>query len=351
MGLLHRHQTLLILAAIVLVAALVASVSPLVMERIVIDTLIKLVMVVGLSVFIGNSGVISFGHTGFMVIGAYAGAWLSMPPNVKQIFLRELPDWLIALQLPAVPSLLGGAALAAAVALVVGLPLMRLSGIAASIGTLSFLLICNIVYSHWTAISNGTGSLVGLPLFVDIPMAAGAALAAIAVAWAFQESSIGLRLRASREDEAAARASGIDVALLRLAAFCLSAAIVAVGGALQAHFLGTLTVGQFFIAITFLTLAMLVVGGTGSLSGAVVGTFAVAAASELLRLVEGDHDIAGVAITLPPGVRDVGLAAIMLAILLLRPKGITGGREIVLVSRPPRRLAPVLDMTSRERTE
>jgi branched-chain amino acid transport system permease protein len=135
-------------------------------------------------------------------------------------------------------------------------------------------------------------------------------------------------LRASREDEAAAAASGISVRSVRLFAFVLSAAVVALGGVLQGHFLGVLTVGQFYFEFTFLTLAMLVMGGMRSLSGAVVGTLVVSVVSEALRVAAGGFSIGDTMVPSAQGLREIGLALIMLAVLVMRPHGIMGDREL-----------------------
>ncbi|MGH3042451.1 MAG: branched-chain amino acid ABC transporter permease, partial [Gaiellaceae bacterium] len=111
-----------------------------------------------------------------------------------------------------------------------------------------------------------------------------------------------------------------------------------------AQTLGLVTPDAFFLAITFLTLAMLVVGGISSLSGAVVGTIAISALAEILRRFEQGIDIGPVTADAPSGLREVGFAAVMLLILVLRPTGIVGGRELAFPSlgTPLRRAPPVV---------
>ena len=114
----------------------------------------------------------------------------------------------------------------------------------------------------------------------------------------------------------------------RLIAFVLSAFIVAIGGVLYGHFLGTLAVNMFWLDLTFLTLAMLVVGGLRSLTGAVVGTLSVMVVRELLRSLEQGVSIAGHDVSFPNGVQEIGLALVLLAILIYRPQGLIGDREL-----------------------
>ena len=175
---------------------------------------------------------------------------------------------------------------AGAFAFLIGIPLMRLSGIGAAIGTFSWLTIVFVVHAGWEEMTGGTSSFNGLPIYVDIWVALIAALFVMLVAYIFQSSKLGLALRASREDEVAARAIGVNLWRARIASFVISAMLVALGGVLQGHFLGTVNVTQFYIGITFITIAMLVIGGTGSLAGAVIGTVAVSVIAELLRHLE-----------------------------------------------------------------
>ena len=131
------------------------------------------------------------------------------------------------------------------------------------------------VYENWQSVTAGQSSRVGLPLYVDLWTALGAACGTIVVAQLYPDLSFGLRLRAAREDEHAAQAAGVQIRSRRLIAFVLSTFIVAIGGVLYGHFLGTLAVNMFWLDLTFLTLAMLVVGGLRSLTGKVVGTLSV----------------------------------------------------------------------------
>ncbi|MCL4675880.1 MAG: branched-chain amino acid ABC transporter permease, partial [Pararhodobacter sp.] len=263
---------------------------------------------------------------------------LTMTPAAKGTFLPDLPAWLAATQLHPFAGALAGAAVPAVVALAVGPPLMRLSGIAAGMATLSLMFIAYIVLGNWTSLTGGQQSLMGLPTYVGLWTAAGWAIFAIAAAFAYQETRWAIALRASREDEVAARATGVSVVRERLIAFVLGAFLAGIAGVLFAHFLGTLRVESFYLDPTFLFIAMLVVGGTRSLTGAVAGTLVISVLTELLRLTEiGVHIPAtGIVVTTPQGLGDVALAAAMLVIILFRPQGITGGREIAL----PRRWVP-----------
>lgn len=315
----------LLLSTIAGVAWLIGDVLIL---RSVTEAFIYVTVVVGIYVFMGNSGVMSFGSIAFAAIGAYASAWQTCCPEMKALLMTGLPDFLRYHTYPVLVAALTSGLLAAAVAFLVGIPIMRLSGIPASIGTLAFLAIVHTVYSNWGPVTLGTRSVVGLPLYVDVWVALAWALVAVAVAFAYQRSRFGIALRATREDEVAARASGISVPAQRLIAWTLSAFFVAIGGVLYGHFVGVLTVSSFYLGMTFITLAMLVVGGTRSLAGAVTGVLLLSTVIELLRRVESGVSIGPISISAPSGLQEVALGLIMLMVLLVRPRGITNGREV-----------------------
>src|SRR5262249_38079095 len=200
--------------------------------------------------------------------------------------LPDLPQIIAAAEWPVLPGALAGGAVAALVALVVGWPLMRLSGVSASIATFAILVVANVVFGNWTAVTGGQNSLMGLPAYVDLWTALGWALAALIIAFAYQETRSALLLRASREDEAAAQASGVNVVLHRLRAFVVSAFLSGIAGVLLGHFLGIVRIENFYLDLTFLIVAMLIIGGRGSLAGAVAGATIIAILTELMRQLE-----------------------------------------------------------------
>ncbi|MBS0222378.1 MAG: branched-chain amino acid ABC transporter permease [Proteobacteria bacterium] len=298
------------------------------------EMLIRLSIVVGIYIFIGNSGIISFGQIGFMCIGAYATAWATCDPTWKQIMLQGLPDFLREHTYPFPIPIALASSLSAAVAFLFGYTVLRLSGIGASIATFAFLVVVNNVYSNWTSVTGATSSIVGIPSLGGPWAALAFSCLAIVVASVFQHSHFGLMLRASRDDEIAAKASAVDVLKVRLVAFVFSAFLIGAGGSLYAQFLGILTPDMFYMSLTFITLAMLVVGGIGSLTGAVAGTVVVTLIIESLRALENGIFLAGEKFALPQGSQEIGLGIAMALILIFRPQGLVGGFEL----SPPLRL-------------
>jgi branched-chain amino acid transport system permease protein len=205
---------------------------------------------------------------------------------------------------------------------------MRINGLSAALGTLTLLIVVNQVARNWRSVTNGTAGVPAVPLATTTTSAMVWALASMAAVFVFQQSRYGIRLRATREDEIAARSVAIKVPLERGRAFVLSAFICGVAGALSASLLGAFGPANFYLDLTFLTVVMLVIGGINSLAGAVVGTIVVSATSELLRRVERGVHLGPLSTSARPGLREIGLAGILLVILIVRPSGLMGGREI-----------------------
>ena len=302
-----------------------------------LTALVDVVIVVGLYVFVGNSGVLSFGQMSFVAVGAFAAGLLTIPPGVKRNILPDLFPFLERHSTGNLVSLLLAAALGAVFALLVGLPLMRLSGLAAGIATFAVLWITHNVLLYYEKIGPGPGTMTSIPETTGLVQAMWGALVAILVAWLYQLSRQGRLLRATREDAAVAQAVGVSVHRQRLWAFGLSGAICGFGGGLLVHQLGTITAEQVYLELTFLTLAMLVVGGTNSLLGAVAGALLVSGLDSFLVNAETGVHVLGLTVDVPTGASTVVLGALMALILVLRPSGITGGREARLPRGWPRR--------------
>ncbi|MCE5972737.1 branched-chain amino acid ABC transporter permease [Sinirhodobacter sp. WL0062] len=301
--------------------------------RMASETLIRVTLVVGFWIFAGNSGVISFGHAAFACVGAYVSAWTTLNPMMKGTLLPGLPAALAELHWPVLPAAITGGLVAAALALVSGAAILRLSGIAASIASFAFLAMINTIWANWTPVTGGTSSVVGLARYITPWVALGWAVSAIVIASVYAASASGLALRATREDEVAAAASGIDQYRHRLLAYTVSAFFCGVGGALMGHFIGVINPDGFYLDLTFLMLAMLVVGGIGSLSGAVVGVLAVSLAVEALVRLEKGITLGATTFALPPGSQEILIAIAMILVLVFRPTGLMAGREIMLPAR------------------
>ena len=320
--------TVAVLASLVVAAVLASQVLGIrLYERIVTNLCISLVLVLGLQLFMGNSGILSFAHMGFMGIGAYASAVLTIPAQMKGMALPDLYPFLRTVELSPYAAILAAGIFAALVAAVMSYPLMRLSDAAAVITSFALLVVLYTAMTNWSALTNGPRTLFGLPRATDVYLAAVAAILALACALAFKESRTGRLLRASRDDERAAAAIGANIPALRWRAFVLAALLAGVGGALWGHFITSFSPKSFYLRETFVILSMLVIGGTATVTGAVIGTFIVTAAYEGLRGFEGvlNEQAAGGPVI---GLTEIVLSLAMIAVLILRPGGLFPTREI-----------------------
>jgi branched-chain amino acid transport system permease protein len=328
---LERRTWLTITLLLLPLALLVLGVELLgvrVLERIAINLCISLTLVVGLQVFMGNSGILSFAHIGFMGVGAYASAMFSIPARMKGMALPDLYPLIAEVELSPYLAIALGGLIAAAVAALVSYPLMRLSDAAAVITSFALLVVLHTIMLHWSEVTNGPRTLFGLPKATDLYLAAGVAAGAIVLAVLFKESRTGVLLRASRDDEIAAAAMGADVPLLRWRAFVLSALIAGIAGGLFGHFITSFSPKSFYLKETFVILGMLVIGGTATVSGAVAGALLVTFAFEGLRSVESALNRAQIFAEPVVGLTEVVLALAMIAILILRPGGLFATAEI-----------------------
>lgn len=281
--------------------------------------LINLCVVVGMQMFTGNSGVVSFGHVAFMGIGAYTAALMSTNPAVKETQIADAPGFILNAELPFVAATLVAVGVACVVAVPIGFVFARLSGAAAAIATLSWLVIVRTVIANWDTVTNGTFTLYGIKEYTNVWWGLGFAVVAITIARLFRESGLGLGLRATATDELVARAVGVSMLRARLSAWVASAGIAALGGVLYAHFILALAPYSFFFDLTFVLLVMMVVGGR-SVSGAVGGAALISVLSEFLRRGEDA--------TQKFGLSAMVLAAIFMVMMMVRPEGLFGRWEL-----------------------
>jgi branched-chain amino acid transport system permease protein len=325
----HHFLTAAVLAGMIVLLALLAQFLGIrLYDRIATNLCISLVLVIGLQVFMGNSGILSFAHIGFMGVGAYTSAVLTIPAQMKGMALPDIYPLLQNVELSPFVAIAAGGLVAALVAAVLSYPLMRLSDAAAVITSFALLVVLYTVMTHWSQVTNGPRTLFGLPRATDLPLSAGVAILAVIGALAFKESRAGRLLRASRDDETAAAALGAHIPRLRWRAFILAALFAGIGGALWGHFITSFSPKSFYLKETFLILSMLVIGGANTVTGAVVGTFIVTIAYESLRGVEVVLNDAKFVPGPVIGLTEIVLALAMIAVLSLRPGGLFPTREI-----------------------
>lgn len=328
--------TVALLAAVAIVAATVGG-GP---ERIIIVFCISLIVVLGIGIYSGNSGILSFGHLAFMGIGAYLSGILTMPVAMKSVTLPNLPDFLAEAQFGLIGALVVSALAVMAFAFVVGLVISKLDGSAATIATLGLLVIVHGLIIGARDFTRGSQSFFGVPRLTDITIAALCAILALVAARLFRDSVPGLKLRASRDDDLAARAMGVNVRRQRLLSWVVSAGVVAIAGALLGHFLGAFSVKKFYFVDTFALLAMLIVGGMATVSGALAGAALITLVTEFLRRLESGIEIFGFQTPEIFGTTQIGIGLIILVVMYRRSGGLLGRLEWDEILVPLNRLRP-----------
>ena len=296
-------------------------------ERILTVFLISLIAVVGIGVYSGNSGILSFGHLSFMAVGAYLSSLMTVPSAMKVATLPNLPEWLAAIEMGLLPATAIAILVTVVLALLIGLVLGRLDGSAATIATLGLLIIVHGVIIGWRDVTRGSGSFFGVPRETSMWVAAAGRLIALMLARLYRDSVSGLRLRASRENAIAARAVGVNIKRERLLSWVLSAALMALSGALIAHFLGAFSPKKFYFVDTFQLLAMLIVGGMTTVTGAVTGAVLITIVTEVLRRLEGGIEFAGFELPQVFGTTQIGIALLILFAMFKKAEGLAGLKE------------------------
>ena len=302
------------------------------------DTVAKLfltmMVVLGLQMFSGNSGVISFGHTAFMAVGAYTSGLLTTTEVIKKLSFPTMPHFLKSWIFPTHLGTLEGTLVAGGFAVLFGLltaaPISRLAGAAGGIATLGVIVIVDVFINQTPSITNGTETMIGVPATTTLTSL---------IIWVchirlhrrlpFKQSRVGLRLRATRENARAAQSVGIRGNRERAIAWVASGFVVGIAGALYGHYFTTFSGADFYfnngLDLVLLTVAMLVVGGMTSVTGAITGCYVVTIVYTFFNrwVVVGYFGS-----TIPSGTDNLAVAVLLLVVLILRPRGITGGREI-----------------------
>jgi len=345
--LLPAGESATLFAVLVGGGALYAAAGGSARDTLVSQMLVNAVMVLGLQVYIGNTGILSFGHMGFAAIAGYAVAIMAIEPAFKRLFIPEAPFGLAEVDLHPLVATAVAVLFLLLVGFFLGLGLARSGARAGAVAptmiTLALLFLVHEAARNFTDLTGGERS--GLSFGPGNSLQGRgwiyAALgASILVTRLFRETRAGRLAQAGREDELAARASGIDPAPPQMIALLLSIVLITIGASLRVQLLGSMTPNFFFFSYTLLTLSMLVVGGRKSVTGALLGVVIITAGNELTRyLASGAVSVPGLGWLLREGLSDVFLGGAMLGFMILRPDGLLGDRELADRIRVRRRSA------------
>jgi len=284
--------------------------------------------VLGLSMNLinGFTGLFSLGHAGFMAVGAYTTAMLTMPIATKQMnfFLAPLVSPLDKIVWPFLPSLLLAGVLAAFVAFLIGAPVLRLKGDYLAIATLGFSEIIRVIFTNTQSITNGALGLKSIPATTNLWWSFGTAVITIFIMVSLINSSYGRAFKAIREDEIAAESMGISLFKHKVLSFAIGAFFAGIGGGLLGNLMGTIDPLMFRFFMTYNILLIIVLGGMGSITGTIVSAFIITIAQEVLRFL--DEPIIP-NIPALPGLRMVVFSILLMLVVLFFRQGIMGTRE------------------------
>ncbi|MEO6654036.1 MAG: branched-chain amino acid ABC transporter ATP-binding protein/permease [Ilumatobacteraceae bacterium] len=291
-------------------------------ELLVKELLINLMLVLGLQIFIGNTGILSFGHLAFAQIAAYTVALLTIPVAVKQQQLPDIPFGLGTMHLGAFPATLVAIGMALLVGGLIGIAVVRAGGIAATMITLAVLFVVDQLVKNWQELTKGAGGLSSVPpLGGTLGLWVGGIVGLVVAHW-FAETRPGRFAVATREDEIAAPSLGIGLFGSRYVAWIVSIGLVGLAGALRVQAIGSTSPKQYTLDVTVLLLAMLVVGGMRTPTGAVVGTILITVGNEVFRQL-GDPKRLDI-----DRFPDLFLGVTLLAAMLWRPSGLLGDIDL-----------------------
>ena len=277
---------------------------------ILVTAFINVVLAVSLNVVNGFTGQFSLGHAGFMAVGAYTAAMITLRFAATPL-LGLSPE--LSSQVVFGLALLAGMITAALAGLLVGLPSLRLRGDYLAIVTLGFGMIIISIVENVDVLGRAIG-LSGLPGLTTLTWTGVAALATISMARRLAVSTQGRALFAIREDEVAAEAMGVDTTGYKVRAFVISAAFAGLAGALVVHLLQLATPRSFTFIRSIEVVVMIVLGGLGSITGSVLAAVLLTVLLELLREVQQ--------------FRMVAYAILLILLMLFRPQGLFGTREL-----------------------
>lgn len=293
-------------------------------SRLLVFIAINIILATSLNLINGFTGQFSIGHAGFMAVGAYASAYFTVTYGKMIENLFAFSGEIIASSIVLLIAIIIGGIVSAITGLIVGIPSLRLKGDYLAIVTLGFAEIIRIVILNIDAVGGATGYQVGG--YANFFWVGIFAVLTVVIVHNIVKSDAGRALISIREDELAAEAMGVNTTRYKVISFVIGSGFAGIAGVLFAHYNRFLSTNDFQFIKSFEIIIMIVIGGMGSMTGAIFGAIIVTILPELLRYLP---DIQIGATTLKfADLRLVIFALILILTMILRPQGILGTREI-----------------------
>ena len=296
-------------------------------------------IILGLSMNLinGFTGLFSLGHAGFMALGAYTVAILTMPTAMKELnfFMKPMTPFLLNIKMPVISflpqalneglwflfALLMGGLIAGLFGFLIGAPVLKLTDDYLAIATLGFSEIIRIVIINMQSITNGALGLKGIPQKTNLMWSWSMAIITTLFIYLLMKGSYGKAFKGIREDEIAARSMGINLFKHKVMSFTLGSFLAGVGGGLLAVSLGTIDPTMFKFALTFNVLLIVVLGGMGNILGTVVSAIIITVAMETLRFLDEAMNFGFFKTDALPGLRMVVFSLILMIVVIFKKDG------------------------------
>ncbi len=290
---------------------------------------IFMILSVSFNLINGVTGQFSLEPNGFVAIGAYITALLLLGPGAKtdQFMIVDPSPLVLWMHSPFIPALIISGIITSIMALILAIPVFRVRGDYLAIVTLGFGFIIRIIAVNQTKYTNGSMGLSNIPQDSNLLWIGAFVIICVVVVLNIIYSKFGRAMKAIRDDEDAATAMGVNTFRMKTYAFMTSAFFEGVGGGLLASLLTTISPEQFNFMLTFQLLIIIVLGGLGSVSGALIGSIAVVVGMEWLRFFD-EPNLFGFHTAAHPGLRMVVFSVLLIVMMLFARKGIFGDKEI-----------------------
>ncbi|MCL2270843.1 MAG: branched-chain amino acid ABC transporter permease [Treponema sp.] len=290
---------------------------------------IYIILALSLNLINGFTGLFSLGHAGFMALGAYTSALLTMSPAQKEMnfFMMPIIAPLAEVHLPFIPALIISGLVAGFAGFLIGAPVLRLRDDYLAIATLGFSEIIRVVLTNLQNVTNGALGLKGLPRYSTTYMIWAVAFLTVVFILALINSAFGRSCRAVRDNEIAAQAMGINVTRVKIISFTIASFIAGIGGAMLGHLMSTIDPRMFTFNLTYNILLIVVLGGIGSVSGSIIAAIVVTISMEALRFLDGSLNLIFVRTQGLPGLRMVVFSILLMLVVIYRQQGLMGNRE------------------------
>ncbi len=346
----NRNRILTAVTAVIFLAILILADQGIILDsygvRIIRLCGVYTIAALSMTLINGLTGQFSLGQAGFMAIGAYTTSLLIIAPDVKEqmYYVTPILGWVRDMHAPFLPAIIIGGLISAAVAFLIGFPVLRLRGDYLAIATLGFSEIIRVLITNLGAITNSSIGIKSIPDTANIWWTTIAAVLCVFLVYKMMKTSFGRAFKSIRDDEVAAEAMGISLFKHKMLSFVISGFLAGRSGGLLASVVGVINPLYFRFTLAYEILLIVVLGGQGSITGTVLSACLITASKEWLRFLDAGFSIGPIQIPEISGLRMLVFSVLLMVVILFYRKGLFGSNEFSwdglfrLIGRTGRRL-------------